>query len=727
MHAAETYARGYTGQDIVIGVVDFNFNLSSPEIRFDPASRGAVDAYIAMYEAQWGEVEGSPHGTAVAAVAAAIKNDSGIHGVAFNATVLAVDYFSGVNLRTSGGYHISDPWTYLTSRGVRVINTSFGYDEEELESSALFATQGGVVTYAANDQYGIEDPYLAVQRGALLVTSAGNDGDPDPALSTLDTLNELTSRGLLNGPGGYIIAGASDRNDQIASFSDRAGSARDHYLVAPGDRIVGPWGSELAIISGTSFSAPMISGAAALVMQRWPSLTAHEVADILFETATDLGVPGTDGIYGRGLLNIVAAMEPVGRTSIAVAGGPGPEAGQTGLMLGSAFGDGGDFRSNLSGVLLFDGFGRDFSVDLSPALETTSDFSLRLYMAQKRAWRSVAYGFGGNSLALQMHAPDPSTGHPFMEWSPQAAEWQRAGFSSAPEMAEAPRTVIRFSGRTETFSWSLGHGLSLADAVAPSSHFASASLTRPFATLLSTPGSYATVTTSLSQNTDLSFGVAQSRTEAFPDAMPALAQVSSTEAAVLSVAHQDGGMNISLAFTGLFEDKAVLASVSSGGLALADGAMTLGVSLGIEAEFAPRWFLKAAALGAATDPQTAERSLVTAFEPIASTSFALGLAREAILQDYDRLSFTFGQPLRAEHAPVTLIGGRTFDSTTGSIFMAETHTSLVPSGRELSAELAYRAAWGTWNVDAGFAYSMNTGHVAGRNDARAMLFLSRPF
>jgi hypothetical protein len=60
------------------------------------------------------------HGHAVAATAAASKNDVGIHGIAFNASALAVDDFSHLNEShvTSAGilYHVSDPWTYITSR-----------------------------------------------------------------------------------------------------------------------------------------------------------------------------------------------------------------------------------------------------------------------------------------------------------------------------------------------------------------------------------------------------------------------------------------------------------------------------------------------------------------------------------------------------------------------------------------------------------------------------------
>src|ERR1700704_4676776 len=131
--AADAYALGYTGQGVTIGIVDFNFNLPSTEVNFDPASAGADDGAKALYQAQSSDpLITDTHGFAVAATAAARKNNVGGHGVAFDATVLAVDFFSDVNetIQTRAGHvvHVSDPWSYLTSHGVRIVNTSWGYD-----------------------------------------------------------------------------------------------------------------------------------------------------------------------------------------------------------------------------------------------------------------------------------------------------------------------------------------------------------------------------------------------------------------------------------------------------------------------------------------------------------------------------------------------------------------------------------------------------------------------
>lgn len=66
-------------------------------------------------------------------------------------------------------------------------------------------------------------------------------------------------------------------------------------------------------MSGTSFAAPLVSGAIALIQDRWPWLKQkpREVAKLILESAQDLGAPGVDPIYGHGLLDIEAAQSPL--------------------------------------------------------------------------------------------------------------------------------------------------------------------------------------------------------------------------------------------------------------------------------------------------------------------------------------------------------------------------------------------------------------------------------
>ena len=79
-------------------------------------------------------------------------------------------------------------------------------------------------------------------------------------------------------------------------------------------------------MSGTSMAAPIVTGAVALLHSYWGHLknNPQATASILFESATDLGAPGVDAVYGHGLLNIQAAFDP------AAIGGPGDDDPPTG-------------------------------------------------------------------------------------------------------------------------------------------------------------------------------------------------------------------------------------------------------------------------------------------------------------------------------------------------------------------------------------------------------------
>jgi subtilisin family serine protease len=94
----------------------------------------------------------------------------------------------------------------------------------------------------------------------------------------------------------------------------------NYYLVAPGTSIKSTYNNGgYATMSGTSMAAPVVTGAAALLKSYWPKLTARQIGEIFLTTATDLGAKGVDVIYGRGLLNLEAALKPAGALKLAAA------------------------------------------------------------------------------------------------------------------------------------------------------------------------------------------------------------------------------------------------------------------------------------------------------------------------------------------------------------------------------------------------------------------------
>ena len=125
-----------------------------------------------------------------------------------------------------------------------------------------------------------------------------------------------------------VFVGATDESGHMAYYSNSPGencfldggsSCKEgnkykyRYLVAPGDSVLSAFAGdskEYGWMSGTSMAAPHVTGAVALIFDRWGHLRGNpqQALDILLKSATDLGKKGVDGTYGFGMLNIAAAM-----------------------------------------------------------------------------------------------------------------------------------------------------------------------------------------------------------------------------------------------------------------------------------------------------------------------------------------------------------------------------------------------------------------------------------
>lgn len=105
-----------------------------------------------------------------------------------------------------------------------------------------------------------------------------------------------------------IFVGAYDDDlSHLSGYSFSAGEAgMEHFMVADGNSII-----DYSV--GTSFAAPRLAGVAALVVQKFPNLTSAERKNLILHTGYDLGAPGVDPVYGFGLLDAEAALNPIGR------------------------------------------------------------------------------------------------------------------------------------------------------------------------------------------------------------------------------------------------------------------------------------------------------------------------------------------------------------------------------------------------------------------------------
>lgn len=235
------------------------------------------------------------HGTFVAGViAAAPGNGVGIAGVAPQARIMV--------LRALGAFghtrasHIAKAIVYAAENGARVINLSAGGKE-------LSTIERKAIDYAH-------------ERGALVVVAAGNAG--------------VDAGGF--GPAAHpkaLTVASTDRGDARAGFSN-FGSAVD--LAAPGIEVLSlrarrtdtmrdipgvEYEPGAAYVgedrryyraSGTSFSAPIVTGIAALVLAERPELGPEDLRRVLLQSAEDVGTPGVDRYTGYGLVDARAAL-----------------------------------------------------------------------------------------------------------------------------------------------------------------------------------------------------------------------------------------------------------------------------------------------------------------------------------------------------------------------------------------------------------------------------------
>ncbi len=124
--------------------------------------------------------------------------------------------------------------------------------------------------------------------------------------------------GTVGIPGGYLntfSVGATDRGDKIASFSSRGPVKWDgkEYkkpeVSAPGHGVISAKdGGGYRSLSGTSMACPHVTGIITLLYAANPNLSIDEVWALLQDTSTDLGEPGHDNSYGRGLANALSAV-----------------------------------------------------------------------------------------------------------------------------------------------------------------------------------------------------------------------------------------------------------------------------------------------------------------------------------------------------------------------------------------------------------------------------------
>jgi autotransporter-associated beta strand protein len=346
------YDSGYTGNGVKIGIVDSGINPSHVEFtnaiiagmgwkrtsdKLDTSDNWAsvtgtsnFSSFLKDMEADGTTVNG--HGSFVASIASGrmdgVARTGNIMGSAYKSqlvlgTILfdqCETYDANNKCTKTKAYGLNDAQTsqvinYVSNQGVKVINNSWG------------AKDGGADPVKEHADYKAENPStvtalkMALDKGAVIVFANGNDrekagkganpGAP-AAMPTYDT--------AIAAYGAWItVAATNNAGTAIASYSNYCGVAKNYCIAAPGglgNDATGMTGADAkqndgyVYGAGTSYAAPLVSGAVALVAEKFPWMTNRNLATTILTTGSTASAPTTE--MGRGLLDVGKAINGPG-------------------------------------------------------------------------------------------------------------------------------------------------------------------------------------------------------------------------------------------------------------------------------------------------------------------------------------------------------------------------------------------------------------------------------
>ena len=626
----------------------------------------------------------NPHAIWVAGVMAARADGRGVRGVAPGAS-----YFF------APPYYYAEQMSAMISLGARVVNNSFGSAPDEDWQAPLAglpeeARRRGYLAALARLQPGLADAVAQADAHradrAIVVYAAGNAPGPlsgEMLAGLPHYLPEL--RGHVLAVGNVVsVAGAPG----LAHRGSRCGAGSASYcLVAPSNTgyFLGD-GKLVKTNGGTSFSAPLVSGALALMKEyfdRMGGLGGHELVERMLSAANKTGQYADESIYGAGLLDLENALSPVG--ALRLRSGESVWDGESDLLLeseffsGSALGDSAGRALRGMTLAAFDDLHAPFPISSETVLRGSESSRIGLG-SHLRRWQVGDAGSGSFSFSAfrdgsawwSLNAPGDS----HFDWDERVgsgeegspavfSDWVGNPYSDLAGRGLVAGSSFRLSGgsgfRMAMFGESLGNEKRFRGVLAEFSF-------SPFAD-----------------------GSGEEDAKWFAQA---------------------GGIR---------ESDGLLAS-SGSGLFSDLNSRTAFAGLGFAGGLPDGWRYR---LGAHWGRTSADGGAwLTATDSLRSGSYAAGLERSDVFRSGDGLGFRIRQPLRVS-------GGLKFRVPTGRTKYGEltwSEVSGVPSGRELEWEARYRRPYdgGHWGVSA--VLVSESGHRSGaKTEGRALFAFERAF
>ncbi len=414
------------GMGVTVGVLDTGIDLDHPTFQEGAAAGLVTEEFLSGATEETGR-ESFSHGTGVASIIAGRENPDSRYQFTGIVPHAALRMFAipledspppnfairsvSLSSMTQDDESEADLFRRVLSHDLDVLNLSFGVigPIENYQEAEIRAALGRTIGVLAQSER---------ENKTILVWAAGNSQGrlcrPDTASCVGTSERDHLGRpaGLFDASSPALFSGAMARIEElqshsvtsvatgedgvIAPFSNRCGIAADWCIAAPGFHVwaayFGPNQGRVfrgyARLSGTSFSAPMVSGGLALMKHFFrDQLSSEDLVERLFETADSTGIYADRSIYGHGLMDLDAALSPYGEPTVVPGGGIGV-AGiplrESSLRFGTAFGDGPARAFSQQEIAAFDTLGAPFWYDLGhlvmPSDRPLLDAQLRDFM-----------------------------------------------------------------------------------------------------------------------------------------------------------------------------------------------------------------------------------------------------------------------------------------------------------------------------------------------------------
>ena len=277
IRAEAAWALGYTGEGIIVAVIDTGVDGTHPDL---------VGQTVTGYHARTGALipagansDTDNHGTHVAGIIAARNDGRGVVGLAYNAKIMPIVIFDPGFV---GTVPAARGIKWAVDNGAKVLNNSWG---------------GAAYSQAIKAAFD-----YALAQGVVVVASAGN------------SRNTIWFRPA--SIAGVIAVGASDPHNRKADFSTMGTWLS---VAAPGVRVLSSVrtltiqaGTGLPLLydyyDGTSMAGPYVAALAALILEKHPTATPYQVRKLIEATALDIGAAGFDVETGHGLIQADKAL-----------------------------------------------------------------------------------------------------------------------------------------------------------------------------------------------------------------------------------------------------------------------------------------------------------------------------------------------------------------------------------------------------------------------------------